>query len=358
MPSSSQALAEPAWDEHAARAGIAAIVADTEAAHTDGAWPLHPRDQEPDDPPVFGGVYIGTAGIAWALHRLGSQVDVAALLDAAFRLGADFAGEEASLLCGESGLQLVARAVGARYDEERLAALVHANEQHPARELLVGSPGSMLAARHAGLEDAWRSAAAVLVAEAEDDGLWTQHLFGKSSRFIGPVHGFAGNVHVLRGYLGDDELRAWVDRVLRAHAVWDGDTVNWPPTDGSEPSRVQWCHGAPGIVATLGDLMAEDLLLAAAELTWRTGPLDRRPGLCHGTAGNGYALLRMHDLTGDDIWLQRARSFAMRALEQVEEMRVRYGHGRHSLMTGDVGVALFVRSCLDEDWRFPIMDWT
>lgn len=344
------------WDPDAARAGIATIVADTEAAHADGAWPLHARDREPDDPPVFGGVYLGTAGIAWALHRLGSELDVSPLIDAAFRLGPDFPGEDGSLLCGESGMQLVARAVGARYDETRLRALVRANERNPARELLVGSPGSMLAARFAGLDAEWQAAAEILVAEADDDGLWTQHLFGKTSRFIGPVHGFAGNVHALRGYVDDAELRAWVERVLRTHAVWDGETVNWPPVVDTEANRVQWCHGAPGIVATLGDLMPEDLLLGGAELTWRRGPLEKRPGLCHGTAGNGYALLRTYALTGDRRWLERARSFAMRALEQVEETRVEHGEGWYSLFTGDVGVALFVQSCIDESWQFPIMD--
>jgi hypothetical protein len=345
------------WDEAKARAGIASIVADSEeAVGDDGVWPLHPLDREPDDPPVFSGVYLGAAGIAWALHQLGTRLDVASIVDAAIRRGPDFPGEDASLFGGEGGMQLVARTLGASYDEERLRALVRANERHPARELLVGSPGTILAARFAGLDDEWRHAAEILVAETDDDGLWTQHLFGKTNRFIGPVHGFAGNVHALRGYLDDGELRSRAERVLRAHVVWDGDTANWPPIEGAEPSRVQWCHGAPGIVATLGDLMPDDLLIAGAQLTWRHGPLEKGPGLCHGTAGNGYALLRVHALTGDGVWLERARGFAMRALEQVEEMRAEYGCGRHSLLTGDIGVALFVRSCLDEDWRFPIMD--
>jgi hypothetical protein len=344
------------WDEGTARAGIASIVADSESALADGVWPLHALDREPDDPPVFSGVYLGAAGIAWGLHRLGSSVDAAAIVDAAIRRGPDFPGEEPSLFGGEGGMQLVARTVGAGYDEERLRALVRANERHPARELLIGSPGTMLAARFAGLDEEWQRAAAILVEETDEDGLWTQELFGKVRRFIGPVHGFAGNVHVLRGYVDEAALRRQVDRVLRAHAVWDGDTVNWPPTVDSEPSRVQWCHGAPGIVTTLGDLLAEDLLLAAGELTWRTGPLEKGAGLCHGTAGNGYALLRMHALTGDAVWLERARSFAMRALEQVEEMRAEHGAGRHSLMTGDIGVALFVQSCLEVDARFPILE--
>lgn len=56
------------------------------------------------------------------------------------------------------------------------------------------------------------------------------------------------------------------------------------------------------------------------------------------------------------MWLDRARSTAMRALEQVEEMRAEHGHGRYSLFTGAIGVALFVQSCSEVDWRFPIMN--
>jgi len=32
------------------------------------------------------------------------------------------------------------------------------------------------------------------------------------------------------------------------------------------------------------------------------------------------------------------------------------GHGRYSLFTGDLGVALFASSCLDVDARFPVLD--
>ena len=40
--------------------------------------------------------------------------------------------------------------------------------------------------------------------------------------------------------------------------------------------RVQWCHGAPGIVATAFDYLPEELLLAGGELTWRAGPHRER----------------------------------------------------------------------------------
>jgi hypothetical protein len=46
----------------------------------------------------------------------------------------------------------------------------------------------------------------------------------------------------------------------------------------------------------------------------------------------------------------------MHAIGQVERTRPEVGHGRYSLFTGDVGVALYVRSCLDADPRFPVLD--
>ena len=120
--------------------------------------------------------------------------------------------------------------------------------------------------------------------------------------------------------------------------------------------RVQWCHGAPGIVATIGDLIPLDLALAAGELIWRAGPLRKGPGLCHGTAGNGFAFLKLLNLTGDELWLDRARRFAMHAIEQVEHQRAQFGRGRYTLWTGDVGVALYLRACVNGDVTFPTID--
>ena len=298
----------------------------------------------------------------WALHRLGSSLDLPALVDLAlrrYRDRPDFEGVESSLWMGETGILLVARIVGAACaDDERLRRLVVQNERNPTWELLWGSPGTMVAAREAGLAEEWRRSAAILVEEWErSGGIWTQEIRGNPRQFLGPAHGYVGNVHALRGYLEDEDLRARVEPVLREHAVADGALVNWPPVVGTERlDRVQWCHGAPGVVATVGDLMSHDLLLGGSELTWRAGPLAKGPGLCHGTAGNGYALLRAHEVTGDELWLERARRFAMHALEQVDRARETYGRGRFTFFTGDVGAALYLRSCLGADPRFPAMD--
>jgi hypothetical protein len=313
-------------------AGIAAIVADAEAAFDGRVWPPHELDDEvtPEDQV---GVYLGNAGMLWALRKLGSTLDVP--------VDREVLRDDPALLVGETGVLLVTRD-----DDTRLQSLIDANAENPTWELLWGSPGTMIAARHAGL-DAARSAE-LLVAQRDDGGLWTQTIGGKPARYLGAPHGFAGNILALRGYMADDELQPWVESVLREHAVWDDGAVNWPPLPGRDADRVQWCHGAPGIVATVGDLMPDDLLLAAAECTWRNGPLEKGPGLCHGTAGNGYALLKTHEVTGDTLWLERARVFATAALGQLQN--------RYSLMTGDIGAALFAQACLDVDPRFPILD--
>jgi hypothetical protein len=63
-------------------------------------------------------------------------------------------------------------------------------------------------------------------------------------------------------------------------------------------------------------------------------------------------LLKAFARTGDERWLERARRFAMHALEQVEQMPA-----RHSLFTGGLGVALYAADCIDAHTRYPIMEY-
>jgi hypothetical protein len=121
---------------------------------------------------------------------------------------------------------------------------------------------------------------------------------------------------------------------------------------------LQWCGGAPGILVAAGSYLPDELLLAAAELVWRAGPhgLEKGAGICHGTAGNGFALLKAFARTRDERWLERARRFAAHALDQLERLRARDGRRRYSLWTGDLGTALFAAACLDGDARYPVVD--
>jgi hypothetical protein len=353
-------LAAEPWDEGRVGAAIAAVVAEAEAAlPPDELWPAHPRDRDGgEEADVFTIVYLGAAGVAWALGRLGSSLDVRAVVERAYarwRQQPDL-GAVPGAPVGEAGFL---RILGCG----RLGEVVRANAANETVEWLWGAPGTMLAAEAvAGCEDAWLASADALWA-AWDGEVWTQHLYGRVTRHLGAAHGFVGNVRALAGrpdLLGAGrtaELERRTVEVLTREALRDGGLANWPPVAGEpdpERIRVQWCHGAPGVIASTagvapGDEAFTELLAAGGELTWRAGPLRKGPGLCHGTAGNGYAFLKLWRRTGDELWLERARAFAMHALGQLEG-------GRFSLWTGDVGAALYLRACLDGDERFPTID--
>ena len=49
------------------------------------------------------------------------------------------------------------------------------------------------------------------------------------------------------------------------------------------------------------------------------------------------------------MWLDRARFFAMTAISQYRETRERYGRGRYSLWTGDIGLATLSGTVLTAD---------
>jgi hypothetical protein len=277
---------------------------------------------------------------------------------------------ESSLLCGEAGLLLVSWWLAPREDvADRLFQRVRENVANEAEELMWGSPGTMLAARAmhewSGEErwaEAWRESAEALLTRRDDEGLWTQQLYGGPERQgLGPAHGLVGIVHSLLQGDGD-----WNDRVeretatlLAREAIVEDGLATWPAQAGGPLApesgiRLQWCHGAPGIVATAAPYLDEELLLAGAELTWQAGAhgAEKGAGICHGTAGNGYALLKTFERIGDERWLDRARRFAVHGLAQAQAWP-----GRYSLFTGGVGAALFAASCLDGDARFPVLDW-
>ena len=100
----------------------------------------------------------------------------------------------------------------------------------------------------------------------------------------------------------------------------------------------------------------DTLLRQAGNAVWDAGPLAKGHGLCHGTAGNGYAFLVLYQRTGDAIWLERARAFAMHAIDQQTRMREEYGRGRYTLWTGDPGLAVYLWHCLAGAGGMPGLD--
>ncbi|HEY3551754.1 MAG TPA: LanC-like protein [Gaiellaceae bacterium] len=359
-PSEHEPLAAAEWDEARAEEAIRTIVAEAEAAFDGKRWPWHPRDEEEYG---FSDVYLGGAGMIWALHELGStgwEDASVSFIDHYRAAPREEHAVETSYSFGELGIALVAfRLTGDAGVADRVHELAVAEPASETNEVMGGTPGKLLAAEamlawtgEPRWDEAWHASAERVLAARDADGLWTQSLSGQTARYLGPAHGYAGIVRALANRGAAPPPADLSPYVLREDGL-----ANWLPVEGIglEQIRVQWCHGAPGMVATLGDLLDLELAVAGGELTWRAGPLARGPGLCHGTAGNAYAFLVLHRRTGDEVWLDRARVFGMHAIGQVERERADVGRGRYGLFTGDVGVALFLRHLLDGDHRFPTM---
>ncbi len=394
-PARHEPLTTTAWSEAAARQAVDRIAADALARFTpESLWPAHPLD-EPDTPGRrHAMLYFGAGGMIWALEHLRRSgaisgdfdfhATVATLVGRNRELIDTWGDTRGSYLMGDTGLQLLQWVMTRDAAvADALFAGVEANLHHKTLEALWGSPGSLLAALHmaeATGEPRWRDQLerglrilwdGMLFDESLGAWLWVQDMYGRRTRYLGAGHGFAANVFpALRGapLLPPALVDAYVERAwqtLDATAMRDGVRVNWEPLHdptGRLPKKwlVQDCHGAPGIVCRLAGAPRtpawDALLLGAGELTWQAGPLEKGVGLCHGTAGNGYALLKLWWRTGDAIWLERARSFAMHAIEQVERFAERTRQTRHSLWTGDIGVALFAWGCVEGDARYPTLD--
>lgn len=388
---SHEPLTDRPWDDGRARAAIAAVVADAESAFDEDAlWPAHPLDEDVGPLPSVASLYLGASGVIWALHeleRVGAAelrrdwAPVALSLVERYSDTPDYQdyvdGAVPSLWMGESGILLVAHTLApAARHEDRLLEAVRANVANPSWELMWGSPGTMIAAQvmyeRTGAEDwleAWNESADRLWAEWRDD-LWLQDLYGRRVQFLGPAHGFAGNVFALaRGDLLDRDRRTELEERAAAtvakHARSEEGLAQWPaslpPPTTSQQIRTQWCHGAPGIVASLAPIAPRDdqlteLLVAGGELTWKAGPLRKGANLCHGTAGNGTAFLKLLGRTGKPVWLERARAFAMHAIGQVERAREEHGRGRYTLWTGDLGTALYLWDCIEARATVPTLD--
>jgi hypothetical protein len=70
----------------------------------------------------------------------------------------------------------------------------------------------------------------------------------------------------------------------------------------------------------------------------------------------GYAFLKLYRRTKDPVWIERARAFAMTAINQCRAARKTFGHGRYSLWTGDIGLAVYLWDCVTGEPRFPTVD--
>ena len=397
-PARHEALDGPPWSESLARDGVHRLVAELQAQRrADGSWPVHPLDDAGDSPRGgFKSLYLGRAGVLWALWWLQQQGAATLTLDplaglqqahADYLLDPDTGQVEPSYFMGEVGVLLPLWWLG-RSDavSDRLHAVVRSNIAHPANECFSGAPGTLRAAAwlwQATQQPRWRDLvlehidpiwAAWAYDERVQGHLWMQTFAGFTVQCFGAGHGLAGNVGALlqvQDLLDDERREALLSRcttVLGHTATRDGDAVNWRggtymPRSGKVDLLLQWCHGAPGIVNALDSVAPgrnaelDALLLAAGQAIWRAGPLVKGQGLCHGTAGNGQALLALYRRTGQALWLDRARAFAMHALQQADAAQQAHGQCRPTLWTGDAGLAVFLWQCIQGRAGVPSLDF-
>ena len=354
--------------------------------------PRHPMDNYG----VCSDLYMGMTGVIWALTYLELAQAIDANLDFATLLEEQLSANEkeqkamphpdnASYLFGDLPiLMLQFKSSRDSRIADKIFQSIEKNNSQPVRELMWGMAGSMLSANFLHkwtLEDRWKE---IFLLQAEkmlndweridDIGyLWSPDLYGAKRKYLGPVHGFAGNIIPLiegNELLGDGRYEDICSKVIETigntatcnerHANW---VAVFEESDRTKtPELIQHCHGAPGIVTALSklprgiDTRFDELLEKGGELTWHAGPLKKGANLCHGTAGNGYAFLKLYRRTENDLWLERARAFAMNAIDQYRLSKEIYHQGRYTLWTGDLGTAVYLWDCINGEANFPTID--
>eukprot|EP01064_Diplonema_japonicum_P035570 TRINITY_DN7760_c0_g2_i1.p1 TRINITY_DN7760_c0_g2~~TRINITY_DN7760_c0_g2_i1.p1 ORF type:complete len:330 (+),score=52.25 TRINITY_DN7760_c0_g2_i1:449-1438(+) len=193
--------------------------------------------------------------------------------------------------------------------------------------------------------------------------------------YHGAAHGHAGVLamllHSWRHLDANDKeiVKETLDRLLDLGPCKGG---NLPTAFPSPQASCHWCHGAPGLVATLvaasqalGDPSYLQVAESLAPLLWQHGITLRGTGLCHGISGNAYSFLSLYRATHDTQYLNQAHYFARAALSpDVLRMLATYPvPGRavtgvpdmpFSLMEGSAGEICFFADLLHpETARFP-----
>jgi serine/threonine-protein kinase len=180
--------------------------------------------------------------------------------------------------------------------------------------------------------------------------------------FLGIAHGWAGVIYASLRWsevLGMAVPPATESRLYELAACGDESDkgIRWPVRPRAAKGRQEfmsgWCNGSAGQVflwVMAHRLLSDELFLRLAEraalYSWDTAhELEAIENLCCGLAGCAYALLNLFKHTGDQVWLQRARILARRAVER----SLSVSNGGDGLYKGRLGVALLVSDLSDPD---------
>ncbi|XP_067291006.1 lanC-like protein 2 [Pseudorasbora parva] len=340
------------------------------------------------DPHDFS-TYTGWTGIALLYVQLHRRTQDGAHLQRALeysrRALRSLSGRRVSFLCGDAGPLAVAAVVHhllKNQDEAQdcLAKLLQLQrsvlspDSDMPDELLYGRAGFLYALlyinKEIGPDTVDEATIAKVVMAILESGKSLSKEEKKSERcpllyewhkkqYVGAAHGLAGiyfmlmqpSAKVSQDVL-NELLRPSID-YLRHRRFRSG---NYPSSLSNESDRlVHWCHGAPGVLHML--IMAHKVFkdekylrdaVECGELIWQRGLLRKGYGICHGTAGNGYAFLSLYQLTQDKKYLYRACKFAEWCLD--------YGtHGcripdrPYSLFEGMAGAIHFLSDVIQPD---------
>lgn len=378
------------WDANKAKSAMQEIAVDTLANLTSGyLWPTHPLDNNI----AHHGFYFGTSGVSWAINNLkqAGAIDINFNLEPAITKQLKSCQEtyptmphsqNASYLMGDIPILMMQYRLT---QDNSLLNQIHdkiiLNNSQPTREFMWGTAGTMTALTHlqrwlpndVRWNNAFRVQASRLLQELQKHEkygyFWEHDVYGKKTHYLGPIHGNSGNsLSLIKGsqLIDDSDYELLCEKVIVGAlktAITSSKHANWPAIAGqNQDMQLQHCHGAPGIINALSELPKgidsefDKTLLKGGELIWHAGPLLKGHGLCHGTAGNGFAFLKLFQRTNNEIWLNRARIFAMEGIAQYQQAKQRFNQGRYSLWNGDVGLALFINECSKETAQFPTID--
>src|SRR5947207_155469 len=213
-PSRNYTLKDIQWEPELVLKSIQAIAYDAiDQIRQNRKLPRHPMDEYG----VCSDLYMGMAGVIWALEYLEGKQVIETDLDFAALLEAQLSANEkefkstphpanASYLFGELPILLLQFKCSrdARI-ADKIFQSIEKNNTQPVRELMWGSAGSMLCANlmyQWNSEERWKEVFLLQAERMLNDWqrienvgyLWSPDLYGATRKYLGPVHGFAGNI--------------------------------------------------------------------------------------------------------------------------------------------------------------------
>ena len=287
---------------------IAHVVRRTEARFArDDGWPMHRRDIDGGDDAPAWPLYHGACGVIWALTHLAASG--AAMLARDYgdfvtslvprnrtwlrSFGCTF---DASYAMGETGILLLEHGLnGTPATADRLAALIASNFDNPTRELMWGSPGTMLAAlflhERTGEErfaTLFRATARTLRSQLEwsDEHAchyFTQDMYGQRSTYLDAVHGFVATASPLirgRYLLEPGEWSSWhdcIENTVRRTATREGTLHFFHEDSPSKLSEVETIKTEFGAKTMGFDPKTKKLFLTTSDFGPAPAPTEKQP---------------------------------------------------------------------------------